>query len=227
MRDAKRIESAKGNRFKPTQPTSGPGIFRSGPAPMELNATTATITKTHPRGTSEMPKRKTVLTLQRERTHGTRLPKKRQAELLRPTKPPALVPESGPISSDTARSSPLLNTTLSSAFETPHLGLLVAKGFVNSAPCKILFDNGAEISYLSNRLAKHLQVETKEANQHATFADGTSTSLHQTVVPVNLRVEGYTESISLAVCSLSLFLRCHPRKTMALQIRPNNITQNE
>jgi hypothetical protein len=143
--------------------------------------------------------------LQRERTHGTRLPKKSQAELVRPTKPPTLVPESGPISSDTATSSDLLNATLSSAFETPHPGLLVAKGFVNSAPCKILFDNGAEISYLSNRLAKHLQVETKEATQHATFADGTSTPLHQTVVPVNLRIEGYTESIYLAVCPLSSY----------------------
>jgi hypothetical protein len=133
------------------------------------------------------------------------LPKKRQAELARPTKPPTLVPESGPVSSDTATPSHLLNTSLSSAFETPHLGLLVAKGFVNSAPCKILFDNGAEISYLSNRLAKHLQAETKEENQHATFANGTTTPLHQTVVPVNLRIEGYTESIYLAVCPLSSY----------------------
>jgi hypothetical protein len=76
---------------------------------------------------------------------------------------------------------------------------------VNSAPCKILFDNGAEISYLSNRLAKHPHVETKEANQHATFADGTSTPLHQTIVPVNLKIEGYTEATYLAVCPLSSY----------------------
>jgi hypothetical protein len=48
MKDAERIESAKGNRFKPNQPTSAPGTFRSGPLPMELNATTATITKLTP-----------------------------------------------------------------------------------------------------------------------------------------------------------------------------------
>jgi hypothetical protein len=48
MRDAEPIESAKGNRLKPNQTPSGPGIFRSGPAPMQLNATTATITKLTP-----------------------------------------------------------------------------------------------------------------------------------------------------------------------------------
>jgi RNase H-like domain found in reverse transcriptase/Reverse transcriptase (RNA-dependent DNA polymerase)/Integrase zinc binding domain/Retroviral aspartyl protease/Chromo (CHRromatin Organisation MOdifier) domain len=133
------------------------------------------------------------------------LPKKLKAELVRPSKTPSLVPKTGLVPSNTAISSHLLNTTLSSAFETPHLGLLVAKGFVNSAPCKILFDNGAEINYLSHRLAKQLQVETKEANQHATFADGTSTPLHQTIVPVTLKIEGYTESIYLAVCPLSSY----------------------
>lgn len=48
MRDAERIESAKGTRFKPNLPTSGTGIFRSGPVPMELNASTATIVKLTP-----------------------------------------------------------------------------------------------------------------------------------------------------------------------------------
>jgi Retrotransposon gag protein len=122
---------------------------------------------------------------------------------VRPTKTPPLVPTTGPTPSDTAISSHLLSTTLSSAFETPHLGLLVAKGFVNSAPCKILFDNGAEISYLTSRLAKQLQVKTREADQHATFADGKSTPLHQTIVPVNLKIEAYTESIYFAVFPLS------------------------
>ena len=133
------------------------------------------------------------------------MPKKRKAELVRPPKTPRLVPVIGPSPPDTVATSHLLNTSLSSAFETPHLGLLVAKGFINSHPCKILFDNGAEINYLSHRLAKQLQVETTEVDQHATFADGTSTPLHQTVVPVNLKIEGYSESLYLAVCPLSSY----------------------
>jgi hypothetical protein len=48
MRDAERIESAKGNRYKPNQPTNNSGIFRSGPVPIELNATIATIAKLTP-----------------------------------------------------------------------------------------------------------------------------------------------------------------------------------
>jgi hypothetical protein len=63
--------------------------------------------------------------------------------------------------------------TLSSAFETPHLGLLVAKGSVNSQTCRILFDNEAEINYLSQRLAKTLCIPTHDAPRSATFADGT------------------------------------------------------
>ena len=133
------------------------------------------------------------------------MPKKRKAELVRPPKTPRLVPVIGPSPPDTVATSHLLNTSLSSAFETPNLGLLVAKGFINSHPCKILFDNGAEINYLSHRLAKQLQVETTEVDQHATFADGTSTPLHQTVVPVNLKIEGYSESLYLAVCPLSSY----------------------
>jgi hypothetical protein len=39
MRDAERVESAKGNRFKPSQQNNGP--FRPGPVAMELNATVA------------------------------------------------------------------------------------------------------------------------------------------------------------------------------------------
>jgi hypothetical protein len=50
-----------------------------------------------------------------------------------------------------------------------------------------------------HRLAKQLQVETTEEDQHATFADGTSTPLYQTVVPVNLKIEEYSESLYLAV----------------------------
>jgi Retroviral aspartyl protease len=81
----------------------------------------------------------------------------------------------------------------------------VAKGFINSHPCKILFDNGAEISYLSHCLAMQLQVETTEIDQHATLADVTSTPLLQTVVPVTLTIEGYSESLYLTVCSLSSY----------------------
>jgi Retroviral aspartyl protease len=118
------------------------------------------------------------------------MPKKLKTELVRPPKPPRLVPAIGPLPSDLVINAHILNTNLSSAFETPHLGLLVATGFINSHTCKILFDNGAEINYLSHRIAKQLQIETKEVDQHATFADGTSTPLHQTVVPVNLTIEG-------------------------------------
>ena len=39
MRDAERVESAKGNRFNPSQHNNGP--FRPGPVAMELNATVA------------------------------------------------------------------------------------------------------------------------------------------------------------------------------------------
>jgi hypothetical protein len=39
----------------------------------------------------------------------------------------------------------------------------------------------------------------KKVDQHATFADGTSTALNQTVVPVNLKIEGDSESLYLAV----------------------------
>jgi hypothetical protein len=133
------------------------------------------------------------------------VPKKLKAELVRPPKTPRLVPAIGPSPPDTIATSHLLNTSLSSAFETPNLGLFVAKGFINSHPCEIIFDNGAEINYLSHRLAKQLQVETTEVDQHATFADGTSTPLHQTVVPVNLKIEGYSESLYLAVCPLSSY----------------------
>jgi Retroviral aspartyl protease len=133
------------------------------------------------------------------------VPKNRKAELVRPPKTPRLVPAIGPSPPDTVATSHLLNTSLSSAFETPHLGLLVAKGFINSHPCEILFDNGAEIIYLSHRLAKQLQVETTAVDQHATFADGTSAPLHQTVVPVNFKIEGYSESLYLAVCPLSSY----------------------
>jgi hypothetical protein len=39
MRDAERVESAKGNRFNPSQQNNRP--FRPGPVAMELNATVA------------------------------------------------------------------------------------------------------------------------------------------------------------------------------------------
>jgi Retroviral aspartyl protease len=42
-------------------------------------------------------------------------------------------------------------------------------------------------------------------DQQATFADGTSTPLHQTVVPVNLTIEGYSDSLYMAVCPLSSY----------------------
>jgi hypothetical protein len=45
MRDAERVESAKGTRFNPSQSTTN--TFRSGPMPMELN-TTATVQKITP-----------------------------------------------------------------------------------------------------------------------------------------------------------------------------------
>jgi hypothetical protein len=128
--------------------------------------------------------------------------KKRKTELVRSPKTLRQAPAIGPSPPDTVAASHVLNTSFSSAFETPHLGLLVAKGFISSHPYKILFDNGAEINYLSHRLAKHLKVETTEVDQHATFADGTSTPLHLTFVPVNLKIEGYSESLYLAVCSL-------------------------
>jgi hypothetical protein len=116
------------------------------------------------------------------------MPKNLKTELVRPPKPPRLVPAIGPLTCDLVINTHPLNTKLSSAFETPHLGLLVATELINSHTFKILFDNGAGINYLSHRIAKQLQIETKEVDQHATFADGTSTPLHQTVVPVNLTI---------------------------------------
>jgi hypothetical protein len=135
------------------------------------------------------------------------MPKNLKTELFRPPpKPARLVPEIGPLPSDLViNTHHLLNTNLSSAFETPHLGLLVATGFINSHNSKTLFDYGAEINYLSHRIAKQLQIETKEVDQHATFADGTSTPLHQTVVPLNLTIEGYSDSLYMAVCPLSSY----------------------
>jgi Retroviral aspartyl protease len=133
------------------------------------------------------------------------MPKNLKTELVRPPKPPRLVPAIGHLPSDPVINPHLLNNNLSSAFETPHLGLLVATGFINSHTCKILFDNGAEINYLSHRIAKQLQIETKEVDQHATFADGTSKPLHQTVVPANLAIEGYSDYLYMAVRPLSSY----------------------
>jgi hypothetical protein len=133
------------------------------------------------------------------------MPKKLNPELVLPSTTPRLVPAKRPNHSHPTITSHLLNTTLSSTFETPHLGLLVENGFINSEPCRILFDDGAEISHLTTHLARQLQVETREANQHAAFADGASTPLRLTAVPVDLRIDDYTEPLYQAVYPLSSY----------------------
>jgi hypothetical protein len=55
MRDAERVESAKGTRFNPNQQNSGP--FRPGPVAMELNATIA-VQKFTPRRTRKVYERR-------------------------------------------------------------------------------------------------------------------------------------------------------------------------
>ena len=132
------------------------------------------------------------------------MPKKRTPELIEP-RTHRLVPPVGPITPDPPKTSQLLHTSLSSAFETPHLGLLVAKGLINSEPCRILFDNGAEINYLSQRLVKELNLSTKESSQSATFANGTSAPLQETVDPVSLSLGAYKEPLQFAVCQLSSY----------------------
>jgi Retroviral aspartyl protease len=42
-------------------------------------------------------------------------------------------------------------------------------------------------------------------DQPVTFANGTSTPLHQTFVPVNFTIEGYSDSLYMAVCPLSSY----------------------
>lgn len=141
----------------------------------------------------------------RKRPHGPRVPKKRQSELIPTAWTRRLVPTDGPTPPETPSTSKLLHTTLSSAFETPHLGLLVAKGYVNSCPCRILFDNGAEINYLSQRLAKTLGLPTHDAPRSATFADGTTAPLQETTTPVHLRLGDYIESMHFAICPLASY----------------------
>jgi Aspartyl protease len=145
-----------------------------------------------------------------KRSYGTRMPKKRQSELIHRIRTHRLVPRYGPSPDhdlEPTASSKLLHMTLSSAFETPHLGLLVAKGSVNSQTCRILFDNGAEINYLSQRLAKTLCIPTHDAPRSATFADGTTTPLQETTIPVHIQIADYTDSLPFAVCPLASYYK--------------------
>ena len=133
--------------------------------------------------------------------------KKRQSELIHRIRTHRLVPRNGPSPDPDLEptTSKLLHMTLSSAFETPHLGLLVVKGSVNSQTCRILFDNGAEINYLSQRLAKTLRIPTRNAPRSATFADGTTTSLQETITPVDIQFGDYFDSLPFAVCPLASY----------------------
>jgi hypothetical protein len=63
--------------------------------------------------------RRSLPALSGKGTHGTRVPKKRQAELVLSPKTPRLVPAIGPSPTDTVPTSHLLNTSLFPAFETP------------------------------------------------------------------------------------------------------------
>jgi hypothetical protein len=133
MRDAERVESGKGNRFNPSQQNNCP--FWPGPVAMELNATAA-VQKLTPEEREKCLREGLCLRC-REKGHRAtwhESAQKRKAELVRPPKTPRLVPAIGPSPPDTVATSHILNTSLSSAFETPHLGLLVAKGFINSHP---------------------------------------------------------------------------------------------
>ena len=142
-----------------------------------------------------------------KRSYGTRMSKKRQSELIHRIRTHRLVPRNGPSPDPDLEptTSKLLHMTLSSAFETPHLGLLVVKGSVNSQTCRILFDNGAEINYLSQRLAKTLRIPTRNAPRSATFADGTTTSLQETITPVDIQFGDYSNFLPFAVCPLASY----------------------
>jgi Aspartyl protease len=136
------------------------------------------------------------------------MPKKRQSEPTHRIRTHRLVPRYKPSPDpdlEPTASSKLLDMTLSSAFETPHLGLLVAKVSVNSQTCRILFDNGEEINYLSQWLAKTLCIPTHDAPRSATFADGTTLPLQETIIPVHIQIADYTDSLPFAVCPLASY----------------------
>ena len=97
----------------------------------------------------------------------------------------------------------LLSSTLASPFESPSQGLLITRGSINGVPCRLLIDNGSHISYISERFALQLGINTKPTDQKATMANGSISHLKETDkygVVVQLGI--FKEKRRFAICPL-------------------------
>jgi hypothetical protein len=124
------------------------------------------------------------------------LPKKPAAELSDPYQDPRSVPHA-------LDRTPLGN--IPSAFETPHLGLLVAEGTANGTPCKVLFDAGAQINYIAAAFTKKHRIATHDTAFAALMIDGHAQKVQHTLNPVNLCISSYHEPLHFAVCPMNSY----------------------
>ena len=80
----------------------------------------------------------------------------------------------------------LMSYQVSPSLRKPCRGLLIAHGYVNSIPCKVLIDNGSEGVVLSERFVKEQNIPTRISNCEASMANGCIQELKETVEPVKV-----------------------------------------
>ena len=154
-----------------------------------------------------MHERRTLPSLQAERAHGERLPKRpeelstginnnREAPIENTTVPLESQSKALAITSDTS-SEP------DDPFEPSEPSLLVTEAKISGIRARILIDDGAELNHISEEFCRKNGIILKDENYTASMANNTSQKLLSTVSPVSVSIGGYTEKLRFAANPLN------------------------
>jgi hypothetical protein len=85
----------------------------------------------------------------------------------------------------------------------PYKTVLVTRGSIQTFPCRILIDPGAEINYISTTYTKKHKISTKRTDYSAEWVQGSTERLHETSNFVKLSMgSNYTEELPFSVMPL-------------------------